>query len=163
MLARGLSYYTGAIFEVKVNNASIGSVSGGGRYDNLTGVFGLSGVSGVGISFGVDRLYDVLEELELFPEGSVQTSTILFTHFDQKGFSYALSLLQKFRKAGIKAEIYPDLSKVKKQLDFATKKGVHFVGICGDNEIKDNLISIKNLETGDQEILTIEAAISKLS
>jgi histidyl-tRNA synthetase len=163
MLARGLSYYTGAIFEVKVNNASIGSVSGGGRYDNLTGVFGLSGVSGVGISFGVDRLYDVLEELELFPEGSVQTSTILLTHFDEKGFRYALSLLQKFRKASIKAEIYPDLSKVKKQLDFATKKGIHFVGICGDNEIKDNLISIKNLETGDQESLTIEAAISKLS
>ena len=163
MLARGLSYYTGAIFEVKVNNASIGSVSGGGRYDNLTGVFGLSGVSGVGISFGVDRLYDVLEELELFPQGSVQTSKILLTHFDEKGFSYALSHLQKFRKAGIKAEIYPDLSKVKKQLDFATKKGIHFVGICGDNEIADNLISIKNLETGDQESLTIDAAISKLS
>ncbi len=163
MLARGLSYYTGAIFEVKVNNASIGSVSGGGRYDNLTGVFGLSGVSGVGISFGVDRLYDVLEELELFPQGSVQTSKILLTHFDEKGFSYALSHLQKFRKAGIKAEIYPDLSKVKKQLDFATKKGIHFVGICGDNEIADNLISIKNLETGHQESLTIDAAISKLS
>jgi histidyl-tRNA synthetase len=163
MLARGLSYYTGAIFEVKVNNASIGSVSGGGRYDNLTGVFGLSGVSGVGISFGVDRLYDVLEELELFPQGSVQTSKILLTHFDEKGFSYALSHLQKFRKAGIKAEIYPDLSKVKKQLDFATKKGIHFVGICGDNEIADNLISIKNLETGDQESLTIDAAISKLA
>lgn len=163
MLARGLSYYTGAIFEVKVNNASIGSVSGGGRYDNLTGVFGLSGVSGVGFSFGVDRLYDVLDELDLFPKESVQTSKILLTHFDERGFSYALSLVQKFRNAGIKAEIYPDLSKVKKQLDFATKKGIHFVGICGDNEIKAGLISIKNLETGDQECMTLEEAFVKCS
>jgi histidyl-tRNA synthetase len=104
-----------------------------------------------------------LEELNLFPEESVQTSKILLTHFDEKGFNYALSLVQKFRKAGIKAEIYPDLSKVKKQLDFATKKGIHFVGICGDNEIKDKIISIKNLETGDQESLSIDAAISNLS
>jgi histidyl-tRNA synthetase len=163
MLARGLSYYTGAIFEVKVNNASIGSVSGGGRYDNLTGVFGLSGVSGVGFSFGVDRLYDVLEELDLFPEESLQTSKILLCHFDEKGFAYGLSLVQRFRKAGIKAELYPDLAKVKKQFDFATKKGIPFVGICGDNEISANLISIKNLHTGDQESMTLEAAFAKLS
>jgi len=163
MLARGLSYYTGAIFEVKVTNASIGSVSGGGRYDNLTGVFGLPGVPGVGFSFGVDRLYDVLEELELFPEASVQTSTLLLTHFDEAGFKYGLSILQKFRKAGIKAEIYPDLAKMKKQLDFAVKKGVSFVGICGDNEIKAQEISIKNLETGEQESYTLEEAIKILN
>jgi histidyl-tRNA synthetase len=162
MLARGLSYYTGAIFEVKVNNASNGSVSGGGRYDNLTGVFGLNDVSGVGFSFGVDRLYDVLEELNLFPEESIQTSKILLCHFDEKGFGYGLSLLQQFRKAGIKAELYPDLAKMKKQLEFASKKGIPFVAICGDNEIKEGLLSIKNLETGFQESMTLDSAFAKL-
>jgi len=162
MLARGLSYYTGAIFEVKVNNASIGSVSGGGRYDNLTGVFGLNDVSGVGFSFGVDRLYDVLEELNLFPQESIQTSKILLCHFDEKGFGYGLSLLQQFRKAGIKAELYPDLAKMKKQLEFASKKGIPFVAICGDNEIKEGLLSIKNLETGFQESMTLDSAFAKL-
>jgi histidyl-tRNA synthetase len=158
MLARGLSYYTGAIFEVKVNNASIGSVSGGGRYDNLTGVFGLNDVSGVGFSFGVDRLYDVIEELNLFPQESIQTSKILLCHFDEKGFGYGLSLLQQFRKAGL----YPDLAKMKKQLEFASKKGIPFVAICGDNEIKEGLLSIKNLETGFQESMTLDSAFAKL-
>jgi histidyl-tRNA synthetase len=162
MLARGLSYYTGAIFEVKVNNASIGSVSGGGRYDNLTGVFGLNDVSGVGFSFGVDRLYDVIEELNLFPQESIQTSKILLCHFDEKGFGYGLLLLQQFRKAGIKAELYPDLAKMKKQLEFASKKGIPFVAICGDNEIKEGLLSIKNLETGFQESMTLDSAFAKL-
>ena len=162
MLARGLSYYTGAIFEVKVNNASIGSVSGGGRYDNLTGVFGLNDVSGVGFSFGVDRLYDVIEELNLFPQASNQTSKILLCHFDEKGFRYGLLLLQQFRKAGIKAELYPDLAKMKKQLEFASKKGIPFVAICGDNEIKEGLLSIKNLETGFQESMTLDSAFAKL-
>jgi histidyl-tRNA synthetase len=162
MLARGLSYYTGAIFEVKVNNASIGSVSGGGRYDNLTGVFGLNDVSGVGFSFGVDRLYDVIEELNLFPQESIQTSKILLCHFDEKGFGYGLSLLQQFRKAGIKAELYPDLAKMKKQLEFASKKGIPFVAICGDNEIKEGLLSIKNLDTGFQESMTLDSAFAKL-
>ena len=162
MLARGLSYYTGAIFEVKVNHVSIGSVSGGGRYDNLTGVFGLSGVSGVGFSFGVDRLYDVLDELNLFPEESLKGTKILLTHFDQKGFEYALSILTKLRKDGIKAEIFPDVTKVKKQLDFASKKGIPFVGICGDNEIQTESLALKNLETGNQEILKIEEVISFL-
>lgn len=162
MLARGLSYYTGAIFEVKVNHVSIGSVSGGGRYDNLTGVFGLSGVSGVGFSFGVDRLYDVLDELNLFPEESLKGTKILLTHFDQKGFEYALSILTKLRKAEIKAEIFPDVTKVKKQLDFASKKGIPFVGICGDNEIQTESLALKNLETGNQEILKIEEVISFL-
>lgn len=162
MLARGLSYYTGAIFEVKVNHVSIGSVSGGGRYDNLTGVFGLSGMSGVGFSFGVDRLYDVLEELELFPEESIQSTKILLTHFDQKAFVYALGLLKEFRSAGIKAELYPELSKMKKQLDFASKKAIPFVGICGDVEIVANEIALKNLETGEQESLGLEEVIARL-
>ncbi|WP_026953378.1 histidine--tRNA ligase [Algoriphagus mannitolivorans] len=159
MLARGLSYYTGAIFEVKVNGVSIGSVSGGGRYDNLTGVFGLPGVSGVGFSFGVDRLYDVLEELKLFPEDSLNSTKLLLAYFDEKGFGYALSLLNQFRKAGVKTEIYPDQAKIKKQLEFAAKKEIPFVGICGDNEIKDNSVSVKNLSTGEQVNLEIEAAI----
>lgn len=162
MLARGLSYYTGAIFEVKVNGVSIGSVSGGGRYDNLTGVFGLSGVSGVGFSFGVDRLYDVLEELDLFPEESLKGTTILLTHFDQRGFEYALKILGRFRSAGIKAEIYPDIVKVKKQFDLANKKGIPFVGICGDNEINTETLALKNLETGNQENLKVEEVISIL-
>ncbi|MEB2780981.1 histidine--tRNA ligase [Algoriphagus sp. C2-6-M1] len=162
MLARGLSYYTGAIFEVKVNQVSIGSVSGGGRYDNLTGVFGLSGMSGVGFSFGVDRLYDVLEELDLFPRESVQSTKVLLTHFDQKAFVYALGLLKKFRAAGIKAELYPDLTKMKKQLDFASKKAIPYVGICGDSEIEANVIALKNLETGAQESVSLEVAIGRL-
>ncbi|WP_057939219.1 histidine--tRNA ligase [Algoriphagus resistens] len=162
MLARGLSYYTGAIFEVKVNHVSIGSVSGGGRYDNLTGVFGLSGMSGVGFSFGVDRLYDVLEELNLFPQDSVQSTKVLLAHFDQKAFVYALGLLKEFRAAGIKAELYPELSKMKKQLDFASKKVIPFVGICGDAEIVANKIALKNLETGEQESLSLEEVIARL-
>jgi histidyl-tRNA synthetase len=163
MLARGLSYYTGAIFEVKVYGVSIGSVSGGGRYDNLTGVFGLPGVSGVGFSFGVDRLYDVLEELQLFPSDSLNGTRLLLAYFDSKGFEYGLSILNHFRKAGIKVEIYPDHAKIKKQFEFATKKEIPFVGICGDDEITSGTISIKNLITGIQENLSLEAAVSKLS
>lgn len=163
MLARGLSYYTGAIFEVKVYGVSIGSVSGGGRYDNLTGVFGLPGVSGVGFSFGVDRLYDVLEGLQLFPSDSLNGTRLLLAYFDSKGFEYALSILNHFRKAGIKVEIYPDQAKIKKQFEFATKKEIPFVGICGDDEIATGTISIKNLITGIQENLSLEAAVSKLS
>lgn len=159
VLARGLSYYTGAIFEVKVNNVSIGSVSGGGRYDDLTGVFGLDGVSGVGFSFGVDRLYDVLEELNLFPAQSQESTKLLLIHFDEKGKRYALSLLNKIREEGIKAEVYPDLTKTKKQFDYATKKGIPFVGICGDNEISRNELAIKNLETGSQDSFSVEEAI----
>ncbi|WP_339755515.1 histidine--tRNA ligase [Algoriphagus aquimarinus] len=163
MLARGLSYYTGAIFEVKVNHVSIGSVSGGGRYDNLTENFGLKEkMSGVGFSFGVDRLYDVLEELSLFPDDSIQSTKVLLTHFDDKAFVYALGLMRKFRAAGIKAELYPDLTKMKKQLDFASKKAIPFVGICGDSEIDANVIALKNLETGAQESVSIEVAIERL-
>lgn len=163
MLARGLSYYTGAIFEVKVYGVSIGSVSGGGRYDNLTGVFGLPGVSGVGFSFGVDRLYDVMEELDLFPTDRLNGTKLLLAHFDQKGLDYALSVLGSFRNVGIKSEVYPELAKIKKQLEFASKKEIPFVGICGDNEISSGTISVKNLTTGTQEALSIEAALALLA
>lgn len=163
MLARGLSYYTGAIFEVKVYGVSIGSVSGGGRYDNLTGVFGLPGVSGVGFSFGVDRLYDVMEELDLFPTDRLNGTKLLLAHFDQKGLDYALSILGSFRNVGIKSEVYPELAKIKKQLEFASKKEIPFVGICGDNEISSGTISVKNLTTGTQEALSIEAALALLA
>jgi histidyl-tRNA synthetase len=163
MLARGLSYYTGAIFEVKVNGVSIGSVSGGGRYDNLTGVFGLPGVSGVGFSFGVDRLYDVLDELGLFPSASHTSTRMLLAYFDQEGFAYALSLLNQFRNAGVKTEIYPSPVKIQKQFDFANKKGIPFVGVCGDEEIKTGSISVKNMKTGEQVKMSVSEAISSVS
>jgi histidyl-tRNA synthetase len=163
MLARGLSYYTGAIFEVKVHHVSIGSVSGGGRYDNLTGVFGLPGVSGVGFSFGVDRLYDVLDELKAFPKESHTSTRILLTYFDQKGFEYALGLLSQFRNAGIKTEIYPNQTKIQKQFEFANKKEIPFVGICGEEEFKAGIISVKNMVTGEQQKLDISQAIVLLS
>lgn len=162
VLARGLSYYTGAIFEVKVHGVSIGSVSGGGRYDNLTGVFGLPGVSGVGFSFGVDRLYDVLEELGAFPDQTHTGTRLLLTYFDRKGFEYALSLLTFYRKAGIQTEIYPDLVKIKKQLEFAAKKQIPYVGICGDQEILTKTIAIKNLSTGLQESFSVDGSIDAL-
>jgi len=162
MLAKGLSYYTGAIFEVKVHHVFIGSVSGGGRYDNLTGGFGLPGVSGVGFSFGVDRLYDVLEELGLFPTQNHDSTQLLLAHFDAKGFEYALGLLSKLRAAGIQAEIYPDLTKVKKQLEYASKKGIPFVGICGDQEIENRTIGLKNLDSGEQESLSVEDLILQM-
>jgi len=162
MLARGLSYYTGAIFEVKVHNVSIGSVSGGGRYDNLTGVFGLSGLSGVGFSFGVDRLYDVMDELDLFPAESHTSTRLLLTYFDQSGFDYALGLLNQFRKAGIKTEIYPNQTKIQKQFDFANKKGIPFVGVCGEEEINSQQISVKNMTSGEQTKISIREAILRL-
>lgn len=163
MLARGLSYYTGAIFEVKVNHVSIGSVSGGGRYDNLTGVFGLPGVSGVGFSFGVDRLYDVMDELNLFPTEAHTSTRLLLTYFDQHGFDYALSLLNQFRNAGIKTELYPNQNKIQKQFEFANKKQIPFVGICGDEEIKTGTISIKNMSSGDQTKLSLSEAMAHVN
>jgi histidyl-tRNA synthetase len=162
MLARGLSYYTGAIFEVKVHGVSIGSVSGGGRYDNLTGVFGLPGVPGVGFSFGVDRLYDVLEELELFPTDRMEGTQLLLTHFDQAGFDYALKCLPILREAGVRTELYPEVCKLKKQLEYASKKGLPFVGICGDQEIAAQTLAVKALTTGIQETLTLKELIGKL-
>ncbi|MFN3997820.1 histidine--tRNA ligase [Algoriphagus sp.] len=163
MLARGLTYYTGAIFEVKVHHVSIGSVSGGGRYDNLTGVFGLSGVSGVGFSFGVDRLYDVMDELNLFPKETHTSTRLLLTYFDQQGFQYALGLLNQFRDAGIKTEIFPNQAKIQKQFDFANKKGIPFVGVCGEEEINSQQIAVKNMNSGEQTKLTIPEAVQKLT
>lgn len=162
MLARGLSYYTGAIFEVKVHHVSIGSVSGGGRYDNLTGIFGLPGVSGVGFSFGVDRLYDVMDELKLFPVESHTSTRLLLTYFDQNGFEYALGLLNQFRNAGIKTEIYPNQVKIQKQFEFANKKEIPFVGICGDEEIQTRKISIKNMVSGEQLKLSVEESVLRI-
>ena len=162
MLARGLSYYTGAIFEVKVHGVSIGSVSGGGRYDNLTGVFGLPGVPGVGFSFGVDRLYDVLEELELFPTDRIEGTQLLLAHFDQAGFDYALKCLPILREAGIRTELYPEVCKLKKQLEYASKKELPYVGICGDQEIATQTLAVKALATGIQETLTLNELIGKL-
>lgn len=163
VLARGLSYYTGAIFEVKVNNVSIGSVSGGGRYDNLTGVFGLEGVSGVGFSFGVDRIYDVMDELGLFPEENLGNTKVLITYFDQNGFTYGLKVLNRLREAGISSELYPDDAKIKKQFTYADKKQVPFVVILGDNEITEEKVSLKDLQTGKQEVLTIDDLVERLN
>ncbi len=161
-LARGLSYYTGAIFEVKINNVAIGSVSGGGRYDNLTGVFGLTGTSGVGFSFGIDRLYDCLEELNLFEEVTLNFTEVLITHFDEDTQSYGLSVLSELRKAGIKSEIYPDQAKLKKQFGYADKKGIPFTITIGSDEMKSGLLSFKNMADGQQEKLDIQQIIKTI-
>lgn len=159
-LARGLSYYTGAIFEVKVNHVQIGSISGGGRYDNLTGSFGLKGVSGVGFSFGVDRIYDVMEELQLFPAQNQTTTRVLFSHFDAEALAYTLPLLKQLRKNNINSEIYPDASKLKKQLDYANSKQIPFVVIIGSDEISSGKLTLKNMQTGQQQQVNLEEIIS---
>lgn len=161
-LARGLSYYTGAIFEVKVNNVSIGSVSGGGRYDNLTGVFGLIGTSGVGFSFGIDRIYDCLEELNLFEEVTLNFTEVLITHFDEQTQRYGLSILKTLRDAGIKSEIYPDQAKLKKQFGYADKKGIPYTITIGSEEMNSGLLSLKNMADGLQEKLDIQQIITKI-
>jgi DNA invertase Pin-like site-specific DNA recombinase len=149
-LARGLSYYTGCIFEVKVNNVAMGSVSGGGRYDNLTGVFGLPGVSGVGFSFGVDRLYDVLDELNLFPEEAQRTSSVLVCHLDAECRTHALRVVQTLRINQIAAEVYPDVSKLKKQLEYADRKKIPYAIVIGSDEVKTGNLTMKNMKTGEQ-------------
>lgn len=162
-LARGLSYYTGCIFEVKVNNVSIGSVSGGGRYDNLTGVFGLEGVPGVGFSFGVDRIFDVMEELSLFPVNNTDSTQVVITNFDEECFTQALPLLAKLRESGVKAEIYPDSAKMKKQFNYANKKAIPFVLIAGSDEFINKEFALKDMESGLQETLSIEKIIEKIN
>jgi histidyl-tRNA synthetase len=163
-LARGLSYYTGCIFEVKINNVSIGSVSGGGRYDNLTAAFGdKENLSGVGFSFGVDRLYDAMEELQVFPKETQVSSKMLICHFDDDTMKFGLKALASLRKAGISSEIYPDQSKLKKQLDYANKKLIPFTIVIGPDEMKSGLLAFKNMESGEQEKLTIEQIIQKLT
>lgn len=162
-LARGLSYYTGAIFEVKVNNVSIGSVSGGGRYDNLTGMMGLEGVTGVGFSFGIDRVYDVLEELQLFPQENLQQTQVLITHFEKAQQLYACQVANQIRAKGISCEIYPDSTKIKKQFQYANKKNIGHVIVIGDEEIKTGKLVLKDLSSGQQENLTLEEIIAKIA
>lgn len=159
-LARGLSYYTGCIFEVKINNVSIGSVSGGGRYDNLTGVFGMPSVSGVGFSFGVDRLYDAMEELKLFPQEAQISSKVMIAHFDAESKRYGLGILQALRNKGIAAEIYPDSVKIQKQLEYANKKLIPFTIVLGSEEMKSGLLAFKNMKTGEQQKITIDKIIA---
>ena len=159
-LARGLNYYTGAILEVKANDVAIGSISGGGRYDNLTGIFGLKGVSGVGFSFGADRIYDVLEQLQLFPDNAAVGTQVLFTAFDHAGITYALPLLREVRNRGIAAEIYPEPVKIKKQMAYANAGHVPFVVIIGDEEINHNALTVKNMQTGVQQTVpSVDALI----
>ena len=162
-LARGLSYYTGTIFEVKVNNIQIGSVAGGGRYDDLTGVFGLPGVSGVGISFGVDRLYDVMEELQLFPQNQLETTKVMIANLGADAESYALGLLSRLRKKGINSEIYPESAKLKKQLNYADKKAIPFVILIGPEEINSGKFALKNMKSGEQQALTHDEILLALS
>jgi histidyl-tRNA synthetase len=162
-LARGLSYYTGAIFEVKANNVQIGSISGGGRYDNLTGTFGVPGISGVGISLGVDRIYDVMEELNLFPENQTTSTKVMISNFDKEAFEFGLTILPKFRQAGINAEMYPDSVKLKKQLDYADRKNIAYVVLIGSDEIQSGKLTLKNMKTGEQQKLSIDEIIPLLS
>lgn len=161
-LARGLSYYTGAIFEVKALDTPMGSISGGGRYDNLTGIFGMPGLSGVGISFGVDRIYDVLNALDLYPKDSLNTTQVLFINFGEKETAYCLPIINKVREEGIRAEIYPDSAKMKKQMSYANAKQIPFVVLAGDNEIAAGKVTLKNMETGEQQLVTPEELISAL-
>ena len=159
-LARGLNYYTGAIFEVKALDASIGSITGGGRYDNLTGIFGLPGLSGVGISFGADRIYDVLNMLDLYPQESADATQLLFINFGEKETAYCLPIVAKMREAGIRAEMYPDNVKMKKQMSYA--KQIPFVALAGDMEIESGKVTLKNMRTGEQKMVLAEEVISMI-
>ena len=158
-LARGLNYYTGAIFEVKALDVQIGSISGGGRYDNLTGVFGMEGMSGVGISFGADRIYDVLNQLNLYPKEAVNGTQLLFVNFGEAEAAYVLPVLAQVRAAGIRAEIYPDAAKMKKQMSYANAKMVPFVAIVGENEMKEGKVMLKNMTSGEQSLVTPEELV----
>ena len=150
-LARGLNYYTGAIFEVKALDYAIGSICGGGRYDNLTGIFGLPGMSGVGISFGADRIYDVLKGLDKFPKDIAGSATVLFANMDAEALSYIIPVVKSLREAGVPCEIYPDKSKLKKQFDYADRKGIPFVSINGGDEAASGIVNLKNLSSGEQK------------
>lgn len=161
-LARGLNYYTGAIFEVKTNEVQMGSIGGGGRYDDLTGMFGLKDLTGVGISFGADRIYDVLEELNLFPQATNQSTRVLICPFDAEGESYALPLLQQLRAQGINTELYPAGAKIKKQLDYANNKHVPYVVMIGSDEMQTGLLTVKDMQSGTQEKLTAEQLLKKM-
>ncbi|RZL16976.1 MAG: histidine--tRNA ligase [Pedobacter sp.] len=161
-LARGLNYYTGCIFEVKTNEVAMGSIGGGGRYDDLTGMFGLKGLTGVGISFGADRIYDVLHELNLFPISAAEGTKVLISNFDEEAENYALPLLQKLREHGIATELYPSSAKLKKQMSYADAKSIPYVIIIGSDEISDGLLMLKNMSSGAQQKLDIGAIITVL-
>ena len=161
-LARGLNYYTGAIFEVKALDVEMGSITGGGRYDNLTGVFGMEGVSGVGISFGADRIYDVLNQLNLYPETSEDQTRILFVSFGEKELMYCLPIVNKLRNAGINAEIYPEPAKMKKQMSYADNKQIPFVAIVGETEMNGGKVMLKDMKSGEQNLTGIDELIKKL-
>jgi histidyl-tRNA synthetase len=158
-LARGLNYYTGAIFEVKALDTPMGSITGGGRYDNLTGIFGMPGLSGVGISFGADRIFDVLNTLNLYPEDAVTSTKLLFINFGQTETAYCLPIVSKARGAGIQTEMYPDAAKMKKQMNYANAKHIPFVAITGENEIAEGKVMLKNMVTGEQQMVTPDELI----
>jgi histidyl-tRNA synthetase len=161
-LARGLNYYTGTIIEVKAQDVQIGSITGGGRYDNLTGVFGLNGVSGVGISFGADRIYDVLNTLDLYPEEAKDSTRVMFTNFGVAEAAASMKMLKELRNAGVAAEIYPDASKMKKQMGYADNLAIPFVAIVGETEMEQNKMMLKNMTTGEQSLVSVEEAIEIL-
>jgi histidyl-tRNA synthetase len=162
-LARGLNYYTGAIFEVKSNEVAMGSIGGGGRYDDLTGMFGLKNLSGVGISFGADRIYDVLEELGAFPKNTTESTKVLISNFDEAAEKFALPILSQLRAAGIAAELYPQAAKLKKQLGYADAKHIPYVILIGSEEMASGLLSLKNMKSGEQSTLTIQALLAQLA
>ena len=161
-LARGLNYYTGAIFEVKALDVQIGSITGGGRYDNLTGVFGMAGVSGVGISFGADRIFDVLNQLDLYPKEAVNVTQLLFINFGVKEAAFSMRVLHQVRMAGIRAEIFPDASKMKKQMGYANAKSIPYVALVGEDELAQGKVTLKNMATGEQKLITPDELISNL-
>lgn len=161
-LARGLDYYTGCIFEVKCNDYEIGSIGGGGRYDNLTEMFGKKDLTGVGVSFGLERIYDVMEALDKFPESLSTSTTLMFAHFDENTFNYAFKALEDLRKAGVKAEIYPDIAKLKKQMKYANDKQIEYVTIIGEDEMQSGKFTLKNMKSGAQQKLDLTALIDYL-
>ena len=161
-LARGLNYYTGAIFEVKALDTPMGSITGGGRYDNLTGIFGMPGLSGVGISFGADRIYDVLNTLELYPKEMLSSTQVLFINFGEKETAYCLPFIAEIRKSGIRAEIFPDKAKMKKQMSYANAKNICFVALAGESEMEEGKVTLKNMTTGEQTLVTPEELIARV-
>lgn len=162
-LARGLNYYTGAIFEVKALDTPMGSITGGGRYDNLTGIFGMPGLSGVGISFGADRIYDVLNALDLYPKEAVNSTQVLFINFGEKETAYCLPIIARLREASIRSELYPDNAKMKKQMTYANAKDIPFVALAGENEIATGLVTLKNMASGEQNLVDSEGMIALIN
>ena len=162
-LARGLNYYTGAIFEVKALDVQIGSITGGGRYDNLTGIFGMPGLSGVGISFGADRIYDVLNQLDLYPKDSVTATQVLFINFGEQETAYCLPIINNVRARGIRAEIFPDSAKMKKQMAYANAHEIPFVALVGENEMQEGKVTLKNMATGEQAMISVEELTEQLA